>query len=53
MPDYCPYAWLIPWTSEGQAYAKKMRENFEFARDMALRMAEEWKVALEATKEKT
>ena len=29
MPDYCPYAWLIPWTTEGQAYAKEEREKKE------------------------
>jgi len=37
MPDYCPYAWLIPWTPEGQAYAKKVREKKE--RDLARKAA--------------
>ena len=37
MSDYCPYAWLIPWTPEGQAYAKKVREKKE--RDLARKTA--------------
>ena len=37
MSDYRPYAWLIPWTPEGQAYAKKVREKKE--RDLARKAA--------------
>ena len=37
MPDYCPYAYLIPWTTEGHAYAKKVREKKE--RDLARKAA--------------
>ena len=37
MSDYCPYAWLIPWTPEGQAYAKEVREKKE--RDLVRKAA--------------
>ena len=37
--------------NDGSAKCEERVRAFEFARDMALRMAEEWKIALEATKE--
>lgn len=45
MPDYCPYAYLIPWTTEGHAYAKKEQRLWL---DSVVAIADR---ALEATKE--